>query len=288
MTGHGHAGSRHAPYAIDVEVRSVNNRFLKITPKISEVVAPIEMHLEGIIRDFIRRGTVSISIRVSRDDSQDVAKICQATLRSYVEAAKAAMRDSQIPWSMEIGSILQLPGVLETSVASGSDELLEQVAETVRAAMQDLNRMRTREGQAMASQLLHGIQQIRTLRSKIEERSPTVLEDYRSRLEAKMRAAMSELGHSAEPMDVVREVLVFSDRCDIREELVRLASHLEQFEHSMNHSESQGRRLDFLVQELLRETNTIGSKANDATIAHDVVSIKTLIEQLREMVQNVE
>ena len=140
----------------------------------------------------------------------------------------------------------------------------------------------------MASQLLHGIQQIRTLRSKIEERSPTVLEDYRSRLEAKMRAAMSELGHSAEPMDVVREVLVFSDRCDIREELVRLASHLEQFEHSMNHSESQGRRLDFLVQELLRETNTIGSKANHVGIAHAVVEMKAALEKIREVLQNVE
>jgi uncharacterized protein (TIGR00255 family) len=288
MTGHGHACSRCGPYAIEVEVRTVNNRFLKISPKISDVVAPIEMQLEGIVRDFVRRGTVSVSVRVSRDDSQDIAKICHATLRSYVEAAKAAMQDSEIPWSMELGSILQLPGVLEISIATGSDELLEHVAQTIRAAMQDLNRMRIREGQAMASQLMQGIHEIRTLRTKIDERSPIVLEEYRSRLEAKMRSAMSELGYADEPIDVVREVLVFSDRCDIREELVRLASHLEQFEHSMHNPESQGRRLDFLVQELLRETNTIGSKANDATIAHDVVSIKTRIEQLREMVQNVE
>jgi uncharacterized protein (TIGR00255 family) len=107
-------------------------------------------------------------------------------------------------------------------------------------------------------------------------------------LESRVRTGLSDLGHSVDQVDIVREVLLYSDRCDIREEIVRLTSHLNQFEQTMLSGDSQGRRLDFLIQELLRETNTIGSKANDAAIAHDVVSIKTVIEQLRELVQNVE
>jgi len=288
MTGHGHASLRHGPFTIDVEVRTVNNRFLKVASKVSEWVSPIEMQLEGIVRDFVRRGTVSVSVRVTRDDQARAATVCQATLRSYVEAAKAAFAGTATPWSIELGSFLQLPGVLESAGNSDSEELLDKVAQAVRDALEDLNRMRSKEGQAMAEQLLDGIRQILALRAKIELRVPQVLEEYRNRLELRVRTSLSDLGHSVDRLDIVREVLLFSDRCDIREELVRLASHIDQFEQTIRVADSQGRRLDFLIQELLRETNTVGSKANDASIAHDVVSIKTLIEQLRELVQNVE
>jgi uncharacterized protein (TIGR00255 family) len=288
MTGHGHASSNHDPFAIEVEARTVNNRFLKVSSKISDLVAPIEFQLDGIVRDFIRRGSVSISVRVTRQNRLEAANICCETLRGYVIAAEAAMQGFNIPCSMDLGTMLLLPGVIEPPVATDSEELLRWVTDTIRAALEDLNRMRTQEGEAMASQLREDIRQIRDLRAKIEHRAPRVLEEYRTRLEAKVRSALLELGHSTEQIDIIREVIVFSDRCDIREELVRLASHLDQFENSLRAAESQGRRLDFLVQEMLRETNTIGSKANDAAIAHDVVSIKALIEQVREMVQNVE
>jgi uncharacterized protein YicC (UPF0701 family) len=258
MTGHGHASVRHPPFSIDVEVRTVNNRFLKITTKMSDLISPIEAHLEGIVREFVRRGTVSVSIRVTREDQAPATRVCQATLRSYAEAAKAAIEKSGIPCTLEIGAMLQLPGVLES------------------------------EGNAMQKQLRDGIQHIRSLTTKIEGRAPQVLEEYRNRLESRVRSGLSDLGHSVDQVDIVREVLLYSDKCDIREELVRLSSHLNQFEQTMHSGDCQGRRLDFLIQELLRETNTIGSKANDASIAHDVVDIKTVIEQLRELVQNVE
>jgi uncharacterized protein (TIGR00255 family) len=115
-----------------------------------------------------------------------------------------------------------------------------------------------------------------------------VIAEYRKRLESRVRTALNDLGHSADELDILREVLQFSDRCDVREELVRLSSHLDRFEEALDGAESQGRRLDFLIQEIFRETNTIGAKANDATIAHYVVSIKTFVEQMRELVQNVE
>jgi uncharacterized protein (TIGR00255 family) len=288
MTGHGHACLKDGTCSIDVEVRTVNNRFLKIASKVSEVAAAIEVDLENLVREFVRRGTVSISIRVAQNDRTRASRVCTDTLRSYIEQSQGTMAASGEPWTMELGSMLQLPGVLETPTFEDTDELLSQVTATLRSALSDLNQMRIREGKAMAVQLQQGLSEIRKLRARIDERAPQVLEEYRRRLEGKLRIGLAETGNSSNEIDVIREVLLFSDRCDIREELVRLESHLDQFEHSMVASESQGRRLDFLIQELLRETNTIGSKANDAKIAHDVVSIKTLIEQLREMVQNIE
>lgn len=288
MTGHGHAARRYASYAIDVEIRTVNNRYLKVVPKISEAVSAIELQLEGIVREFVRRGMVTLSIRVASEHASAASKICGATLRSYLEQARATLDASEVPWTLELGSVLQLPGVLENAPATDSDELLDQVATTVRAALHDLNAMRRREGDTMAAQLSQSLEEIRKLSAKIEVRAPGVLDEYRKRLETRVRVGLSEAGQHSQDFDVVREVLLFSDKCDIREELVRLGSHLDQFQHAMDASESQGRRLDFLTQELLRETNTIGSKANDADIAHAVVGIKTLIEQVRELVQNAE
>ncbi len=288
MTGHGHACLRHDLFTIEVEVKTVNNRFLKITPKISESVSVIETQLDGIVREYVRRGTVALAIRVTQQDEHRAARVCRSTLHSYIEQAQQVADSFGRPWTIELGSMLQLPGVLENAPALESEKLLEQVAAAVRSALADLNQMREREGNAMTLQLKQGVHDIRQLRAAIEQRAPQVLEDYRRRLESKVRSGLFEVGHAAQEIDIVREVLLHSDRCDIREELVRLASHLDQFEDSINARESQGRRLDFLIQELLRETNTIGSKANDAKVAHDVVSIKTLIEQMRELVQNVE
>jgi uncharacterized protein (TIGR00255 family) len=190
--------------------------------------------------------------------------------------------------SAEIGSLLNLPGVLVPGNLRDDNSVLALTIEAVSEALRDLNRMRQVEGQAMADQLRLLVTEVRGLRDSIELRAPSVLTDYRKRLEGRVRTALSELGHTTSELDLLREVLQFSDRCDIREELVRLASHLDRFEETLSGGDSQGRRLDFLIQEIFRETNTIGAKANDATIAHSVVNIKTSVEQMRELVQNVE
>ena len=119
-------------------------------------------------------------------------------------------------------------------------------------------------------------------------RAPDVVAEYRTKLDQRIRNGLLHLGHEVSEIDVLREVLTYADRCDISEEITRLASHLSQFQAALFHIESQGRRLDFLIQELFRETNTIGSKANDSQVSQLVVEIKTAIEQMRELVQNVE
>jgi uncharacterized protein (TIGR00255 family) len=140
----------------------------------------------------------------------------------------------------------------------------------------------------MAKELLEAIANVAQKVDEIEFRAPNVLSDYRKRLESRVRASLSELVPNVGEIDLLREVIQFSDRSDIREEIVRLKSHLDQFAETVAAKDSQGRRLDFLTQEIGRETNTIGAKANDASISHLVVAIKTTVEQIRELVQNVE
>lgn len=288
MTGHGHASGSHGELSIDVEIRTVNNRFLKVATRLSDIVASMDPKIEGFVRESLRRGTVNVSIRVGSSNQGIAPQVQLETLKSYIDQVSSLLRESGHAIQLELGSLLQLPGVLSSPSFDDIEALEATVTMVLRHALSDLNRMRAIEGNAMAQQLTDGVLQIRSFRQNILERAPLVIDDYRRRLETRVRSSLAELGHSSSEIDVLREVLQHSDRCDIREELVRLESHLEQFQQSMKQSESQGRRLDFLIQELFRETNTIGSKANDATIAHDVVSIKTVIEQMRELVQNIE
>jgi uncharacterized protein (TIGR00255 family) len=288
MTGQGHASGVYGQLSIEIEVRTVNNRFLKLTSKLSEMIGSMEPILEGVVRECLRRGTVSLSVRVWQKDQSQAAKVCVETLRSYLQQVLVANSVAGVSLHMELGSVLQLPGVLDSPEWEGGEGLQSAVVDVLRAALEQLNGMRTREGASMEKQLSQALLDIAGVRVQIEARAPGVIDDYRKRLESRMRTALAEHGKSVAEFDLLREVLLHSDRCDIREELVRLDSHLDQFRRSIHDGEAAGKRLDFLIQELFRETNTIGSKANDATISHHVVTIKTIIEQMRELVQNVE
>lgn len=292
MTGQGRATRSRDGMEIEAEVRSVNNRFLKVTFKLSEVLQPFELAIEGAVREHVKRGSVHVAVRITGAGEAQAATVSTSVLQQYLDQVQPVFhsRNQWIPSGLiaELGSILNLPGVLVPGSLRDDSSVLALTLDAVSEALRELNKMRQVEGQAMADQLRLLIAAVRGTRDSIELRAPNVLTEYRKRLEGRVRTALNELGHSASELDLLREVLQFSDRCDIREELVRLASHLDRFEETLSGGDSQGRRLDFLIQEIFRETNTIGSKANDATIAHSVVNIKTSVEQMRELVQNVE
>jgi len=287
MTGHGRAQQTSDALAIDVEVRSVNNRFLKVTAKLHESLSFLEPQIESTVRDKVRRGTVHVSIRVSGAANLSAQKVCLQTLKSYIDPAYRPLLPTVLI-SVELGSVLQLPGVLVPSEGTDPEKVAGLVLSTLEKALEDLNRMRKIEGEQMAKELLEAIANVAQRVDEIEQRAPNVVSDYRKRLESRVRAALSDLVPSVGEIDLLREVIQFSDRSDIREEIVRLKSHLDQFVETVRAKDSQGRRLDFLTQEIGRETNTIGAKANDSAIAHLVVAIKTTVEQIRELVQNVE
>jgi uncharacterized protein (TIGR00255 family) len=231
---------------------------------------------------------VHVFVRYAGTGQSQTAAINTDLLQHYLSQTIEAVRKTGQLLTLELGSVLNLPGVLVPGNMADDGALSDLTLKTLTAALLDLNRMRQTEGNAMGRQLVELVRSVRELRGQIETRAPEVIAEYRKRLESRVRTALNDLGHSADELDILREVLQFSDRSDVREELVRLSSHLDRFEEALDGAESQGRRLDFLIQEIFRETNTIGAKANDATIAHYVVSIKTSVEQMRELVQNVE
>lgn len=288
MTGHGQASALHGDFAIDVEIRTVNNRYLKVVAKISDCVSALEPQLESIVREYLKRGSVTVLVRVNQSGKSNAYSVNQKSLEDYLIQSKSIADRLGIQFQYGLGELLLLPGVLEPTRQKEDEEFLGVVQKVIVSALQDLQSMRSKEGDAIRTQFLENLLQIASHKSQIELRAPAVVAEYRTKLEHRVRSGLAQNGHEVNDIDLLREVLTYTDRCDVSEEITRLASHLDQFHAALSHSESQGRRLDFLIQELFRETNTIGSKANDAQVSQLVVSIKTAIEQIRELVQNVE
>ncbi len=289
MTGQGEASVQQDGVHVHAELRSVNNRYLKIVPKLSDVISRIESELDGILRKHLKRGSLQVTVRVALPSKDSSYSINSIALRSYLQQALHVAKDFP-SLTCSVGDFMALPGVIETSevACSEDDPVIGLAISAIELAASQLNTMRRREGDSMASQLRQSIELLERITSNIESRAPKVIEDYRSRLEARVQKAINDLKVEFQPSDILREVLLFADKSDIREEIVRLKSHFQQFLHAIEENESQGRKLDFLIQELFRETNTIGSKGNDSFISQSIVEMKTVIEQMRELVQNVE
>jgi uncharacterized protein (TIGR00255 family) len=288
MTGHGQSSRRAAGITIDVEVRAVNNRYLKISARAPELPPSFEGEIESIVREYLKRGSVSVSVKIGNFVGGVTSTIARDTLKTYLQEAESLAAELGIPHQVELGSFLLLPGVLDTKRSVDDPEVHEAVKQSLRAALMDLQTMRQAEGQSMAQKLKESLSEIGKCVLAISKRAPAVLSDYQARLEQKVRLAIEEKGLDLSTADVVREIVLFSDKSDISEEITRLESHLKQFQSLFDQKESQGRRIDFLLQEMGRETNTIGSKANDSEISKHVVTIKVIIEQMRELVQNIE
>jgi uncharacterized protein (TIGR00255 family) len=290
MTGHGEAHRQIDSLAVSVEVRAINSRYLKVTCRGSEGHGALESNIETVVRRFIHRGTVQVNLKLDRQASPDDYRLNLQVLSGYRRQLEALCDQLNLAESVRLETLVALPGVVDESSARSIDLDTDWplVEETLSAAMQGLIRMREDEGRAMADDLQANCRVIARELDAVEVRAPLVVAAYRDRLTDRLRKLLAEFDVAVQAADVVREVGLFAERSDISEEIVRLRSHLEQFDSIMRQAESNGRKLDFLTQELFREANTIGSKANDAEIAKHVVEMKTAIERMREMVQNVE
>jgi len=290
MTGHGDAASVHSGLRISAEIRSVNNRFLKFNTRLSSIVESLESQVEGLLREWIKRGTVSVSIRVQATDSVSRYELNGPTLRGYVLQCRQWASELGLVDQLSIGELLVLPGVVSDGLGNQeqNEEVKSAVLEVVKEAASKHYQMRKAEGGAMAISLAKSIDELRKHGDAIAERSPAVVRENCERMENRIRQAFETAQHVFQPSDLLREMQVMADRLDIHEEVVRLRSHLEQFLGILNSSDSQGRKLDFLIQEIFREINTIGSKGSDVSIARHVIEMKTILEQMRELVQNIE
>lgn len=291
MTGYG-AGQVHKNgLAVSVELRTVNNRYLKLHSRLPDGYASIESKIEEVVRKQIRRGSVQLNVDVRRSTSADDYQLNREVLNSYLQQMRELQQELNDTTEVGLASLLDLPGVVNED--RGRVETAEEdwpiVREAVEEALTNLRQMRQTEGAAMERDLSEQAADIARAAEDVSKLTPNVVKAYQTRLTDRLNKLLAEHDLQVQPADVVREVGVFAERADISEEIVRLRSHLDQFDQIMKQKEAgAGRKLEFLVQELLRETNTIGSKANDAEIAVYVVHIKTCIERIREMVQNVE
>jgi uncharacterized protein (TIGR00255 family) len=288
MTGHGEARHQDPRWTIVVEIRTVNNRHFKLSAKISEPFAAMEPALEQLVREKVKRGTVQVNLRVDRPRRPEDYRVNLVALASYRDQLKslAELDASQL----DLSRFLLLPGVVEDSrgFEQADDSDWPEVAAVVSEALARLEAARSIEGRAMAAELVVLSRAACDLLGRIADRAPLVVHTYQKRLTERLQALVRDQGVTLEPKDVVREVAILADRCDISEEIVRLRAHLAQFVAIIDETESSGRKLEFVTQEMGREINTIGSKANDVEISRSVVEVKSLLEKIRELIQNAE
>lgn len=290
MTGYGDAREQDGGRLVIAEVRTVNNRYLKVSIRCPDAYAAKESEIERLVRQTVTRGTVNITLRVDSITTTGRYHIDRHVIQSYWEQLMAVTDEMHLSPPTDLTNFLLLPGVvLEHDDGEADAEqdwpLVERV---IGQALEQLNQFRRREGAAMRRELAHHCTLVARELDRVAERAPNVVIQYRDKLRERVAALLRDTGASVKDEDLIREVSIFADRCDVNEEISRMRSHLGQFQECLDQSESAGRKLEFLCQEMFREVNTIGSKSNDVAIAHAVVEMKGTIEKLREIVQNVE
>ncbi|MFO0826449.1 MAG: DUF1732 domain-containing protein [Gemmataceae bacterium] len=285
MTGFGEARTQTDKLTAGIEVRAVNNRHLKITVRGTDPYPMFEAELEKIVRKHIHRGTVTIHIRVDRQAGALGLSLNTDILAAYLKQIRTACDAAGTPELAAplLAGALSLPGVAPETRSPGSPPPDEWpiVEQTLTAALANLNTMRREEGRAMATELLALHATILGELDAIRALLPKVTSDYRNRLLERVRQAIVDAGVSLHADHLIREVALFADRTDVAEEVTRLAAHLEQFAELVRKGDEAGRKLEFVIQELGRETNTLGSKAGDVTISRHVFEIKSALENSR-------
>ena len=290
MTGFGDASTSDQGTAYAVEVRSVNNKYLKCNVRTPDALQSLEPELEQIIRATVSRGSVTLTVTCSSGDAAATQKINAAALRAYAEQIAGAMGISVS--EVQPGQLIHLPGVLQDP---GDDADRLQKARTairplVKLALEHMVAMRTREGVALRDDLMSHLELIDDRLKQIIAMAPNVVTDYTDRLKSRMESMLSKSDVQTEPAEIIREVAVYAEKTDVAEEIARLSEHLVHFKDLLNDTDERplGRTMDFLAQELLREANTIASKSPDAAMSRLIVEIKGSIDRIKEQVQNAE
>jgi uncharacterized protein (TIGR00255 family) len=288
MTGFGQAEAQMEGVWFRVEVRSVNNRYFKATMKLPDHLQRFEGDIEKILRERLGRGSVTLSLRIRDMGGAIPASIHVPALRSFIKQLHEAGA-GQAGVQIDLAGLLSIPGVCEPPEVS--DDLLAKqwsaIEKLAREAITRLEEMRKVEGQALLTDLKAQCVEIRSRLKEVEKRRPSAVEEYHRRLHQRVAQLLEGASVELDQEVMAREVAVFAERSDVSEEISRLGSHLEQFDELCAGREDAGRKLEFVAQEMLREANTIGSKANDAQISRHVVEIKAAIDRIKEQVQNV-
>jgi uncharacterized protein (TIGR00255 family) len=287
MTGFGDASAQRDDTHYAVEVRSLNNRYFKAVIKLPDALAGLEPEIETMLRDKLGRGSITYILKTRTDSADAAVPINTAALQAYIRQLQAiGLGEGKI----DLGALLALPGVCQEG--ADDSESIERHGPIIRQltvqAVEKLLAMRQREGKALHEDLGKHLSIIENSVAEVEKRAPSVVNEYHRRLTSRVNELMGKAELKVNEGDLLKEIAVFAERSDVSEEIQRLRHHCKQFRDSCLKGEHAGRKLDFITQEMLREANTIASKANDAEIAGLIVEVKGAIDRLKEQVQNVE
>jgi uncharacterized protein (TIGR00255 family) len=288
MTGYGRAEADHAGTKFSVELNSVNRKQSDIAVNLPRDLAELEPRIRQTITEHISRGrtNANITFHSIANDARHLALDTELA-RSYHEAMRGLQKELNAPGEITISTILQAPGVMRfPEQVVNAEEAWPAIDRALRAALADLIKMREREGKHLAKDLIRRLKAIRRKLKEIRALHPEVIKRYRAALLDRIQKA--GLPIAGEDERLLKEISFFADRADVSEELTRLESHLAQFAHHLRSKEPVGRTLEFITQEIFRELNTLGAKANDAVISQRVIACKAELEKIREQIQNLE
>ena len=293
MTGFGAGRAAGSGFAVTVEVRAVNNRHLKVVVRGTDPYPQFDAEFEKLLRKHVRRGSVHVQVKVDRDSKGGGAELNLPLLRAYKrQVIEACDGLDSAAVNAVLSGLLALPGVAPESGGMGGPPEGEWAAveQAIEEAVKQLNAARQTEGKAMAAELLSLHAGMTDALAAVKAHLPAVVAGYRGRLLERVRQAVADAGVTVSEDHLLREIATYADRTDVSEEVTRFAAHLDQFAELVHHGapDGAGRRLEFVVQEMGREANTLGSKAGDVTLSRRVVDLKSILERVRELIQNVE
>ena len=290
MTGYGRGSATHGGIRVTVELSSVNRKQADIQVNLPREVEALESRVRDEISRHLSRGRLTVRASLTASDAETARHlhVNHALARAYAREFTQLARELKLDAAVSLDTVLRAPGVLQAAPeATDAEDAWPALEQALAHGLKAMLRMRQREGRNLAKDLRGRITTLRTLAGRVAKRAPKVAARYREQLLERIRAAgLQEL--PADDERVLKEVAFFAERSDISEEITRLRSHFEQFQECVASDEPVGRMLDFLAQEMNREVNTIGSKANDSVLSRAVVSMKAELERFREQVQNVE
>ena len=276
-------------YEVKIQIKSVNHRYADYTIKTPRIYSFLEESIRAKLSQNISRGKIEVYVSINKinDDSKEV-KINLPLAESYINNLRE-LSDFGVKDDISMSSMCSLSDIFEVQYKEIDEEaILNMINTALDAALEDFLNMRINEGSRLNNSILEHLNILSSEVEKVEKLSPETITKYKERLEKRLRDALSELESGADDSRILTEVAIFSDKVAVDEETVRLKSHIKEFKNALNSSEPIGKKLDFIVQEMNRETNTIGSKCNDIDLSKIVVEMKSLIEKIREQIQNIE
>ena len=288
MTGYGWGEAGIKGKKFTIELKAVNHRYNEVVLRLPRTFSPLEERIRKLIQARVTRGRVDAFLNVEDSGEKTSAvKVDKELAGAYYKAIKELQESLDLEGKIKLKNLVDLPGVLALEVpAENIEDWWPAIQEALEGALDSLIKMRVDEGNQLAADLLARVDQVSSLNAKIRDRSPTVVEEYRERLGVRLNDFMKDSGLT--PERLAAEAAIFAERSNITEETVRLDSHFKQARACLEASEPVGRKLDFIVQEMNREINTIASKANDLEISRWAVEVKSELEKIREQVQNIE